>query len=55
MIFSYFISEGRNTPILLSNLVRIIRLAGVIAKEEEEAAVKDAIRQIREKKKKEEE
>lgn len=41
--------------ILLSNLTRIIRLAGVIAREEEEAAVKDAIRQIREKKEKEKE
>lgn len=39
--------------ILLSNLIRIIRLAGVIAKEEEEEAVKDALRQIKEKKEKE--
>ena len=39
--------------ILLSNLIRIIRLSGVIAKEEEEAAIKDALRQIKEKKEKE--
>lgn len=39
--------------ILLSNLVRVIRLSGVIAKEEEEAAIKDALRQIKEKKEKE--
>ena len=39
--------------ILISNLVRTIRLAGKIAKDEEEAAVREAIREIQEKRQKE--
>lgn len=41
--------------ILISNLVRTIRLAGKIAKDEEEAAVREAIREIQEKRQKEKE
>ena len=38
--------------ILINNLVRTIRLAGKIAREEEEAALREAIRQIQEEKQK---
>ena len=41
--------------ILISNLVRTIRLAGKIAKDEEEAAVREAIREIQEKRQNEKE
>jgi signal peptidase I len=41
--------------ILISNLVRTIRLAGKIAKDEEEAAIREAIREIQEKRQKEKE
>ena len=39
--------------ILISNMIRTIRLAGKIAKDEEEAAVREAIREIQEKRQKE--
>lgn len=41
--------------ILISNMVRTIRLAGKIARDEEEAAVREAIREIQEKRQKEKE
>ncbi|MBU5480523.1 signal peptidase I [Blautia sp. MSJ-19] len=39
--------------ILVSNMIRTIRLAGKIARDEEEAAVREAIREIQEKRQKE--
>ena len=41
--------------ILISNMIRTIRLAGKIARDEEEAAVREAIREIQEKRQKEKE
>ena len=41
--------------ILISNMVRTVRLAGKIARDEEEAAVREAIREIQEKRQKEKE
>ena len=41
--------------ILISNIIRTAALAGKIAKDEEEAAVREAVRQIREQKQKEKE
>ena len=41
--------------ILISNMIRTVRLAGKIARDEEEAAVREAVRQIREQRQKEQE
>ena len=41
--------------ILISNMIRTVRLAGKIARDEEEAAVREAIREIQEKRQKEKE